>query len=54
VRFELLATGRGPAFPDGKEFEFAANIHDFAQDETESRVLGYLRECRRASGNWPA
>jgi transcriptional regulator with XRE-family HTH domain len=43
VRFEWLATGRGPAFPDGKEFEFAANIHDFAQDETETRVLGYLR-----------
>jgi hypothetical protein len=26
----------------------------FAQDETETRVLGYLRECRHASGSWPA
>lgn len=43
VRFEWLATGRGPALPDGQEFDFAANIHDFAQDETESRILGYVR-----------
>ena len=43
VQFEWLATGRGPAMPNGQEFEFAAEIHDFAQDETESRILGYVR-----------
>lgn len=43
VRFEWLATGRGPASPDGQEFDFAADVHDFAQDEIESRILGYVR-----------
>jgi transcriptional regulator with XRE-family HTH domain len=43
VRFEWLATGRGPAAPDGREFELAAEIHDFAHDETESRILAYVR-----------
>ena len=43
VRFEWLATGRGPALPDGQEFEFAANVHDFAQDELESRILACVR-----------
>lgn len=43
VRFEWLATGRGPTLPDGQEFDFAADVHDFAQDELESRILGYVR-----------
>lgn len=43
VRFEWLATGRGPARPGEQEFDLAADIHDFAQDETESRILGYVR-----------
>lgn len=43
VRFEWLATGRGPAMPDGQEFDFAAQIHDFAQDEVETRILGFVR-----------
>jgi transcriptional regulator with XRE-family HTH domain len=43
VHFEWLATGRGPALPGEQEFDLAADIHDFAQDETESRILGYVR-----------
>jgi len=44
VQFEWLATGRGPARPNGQEFDFAADLHDFAQDETESQILGYVRK----------
>ena len=43
VRFEWLATGRGPAKPEGQEFDVAVDVHDFAQDETESRILEYVR-----------
>lgn len=43
VRFEWLATGRGVERLDGNEFELAVMVQDFAQDELESRVLGYVR-----------
>lgn len=43
VQFEWLATGRGPAKPGGQEFDVAVDMHDFAQDEVESRILGYVR-----------
>jgi transcriptional regulator with XRE-family HTH domain len=43
VRFEWLATGRGPALPDGKEFALAAIAEDFVQDEMERRILGFVR-----------
>lgn len=44
VHFEWLATGRGAGKPDGHEFETAMTVEDFAQDEVESRVLGYVRK----------
>jgi transcriptional regulator with XRE-family HTH domain len=43
VCFEWLATGRGPNCPDSGGFEVALIMHDFAQDELESRVLTGLR-----------
>lgn len=43
VRFEWLATGRGQAVPDDQEFDQASDIHDFAQDEAESRILVLVR-----------
>lgn len=43
VRFEWLATGRGSMVPDGQEFDLAVDIHDFAQDEIESRILDCVR-----------
>jgi transcriptional regulator with XRE-family HTH domain len=43
VHFEWLATGRGPTRPGGEDFDFAVDVHDFAQDEIETQVLGHLR-----------
>jgi transcriptional regulator with XRE-family HTH domain len=43
VRFEWLATGRGPCNPDAGEFDSAVTVEDFARDELEIRVLRSLR-----------
>lgn len=43
VRFEWLATGRGPAHAKGSEFEVVADFTDFAHDQTETQVLEFVR-----------
>ncbi len=43
VRFEWLATGRGPSHVTGQEFDFAAEFNDFAHDQTETKVLEFVR-----------
>ena len=43
VRFEWLATGRGPCSPDQGEFDVGVITDDFARDHLESRVLEGLR-----------
>lgn len=39
VCFEWLATGRGNSHPEPGAFDTAAIMHDYAQDELESRIL---------------
>lgn len=43
VRFEWLATGRGPSLASGQEFDVAADYSDFAHDQTETQVLELIR-----------
>ncbi len=43
MRFEWLATGRGQSRAEGEEFDVPMMLHEFAQDEFESRVLQLLR-----------
>ncbi|MBX9402258.1 helix-turn-helix domain-containing protein [Lysobacter sp. BMK333-48F3] len=43
VCFEWLATGRGRAQPNGGDFDMAVTMQDFAQSETEGRMLELIR-----------
>jgi transcriptional regulator with XRE-family HTH domain len=43
VSFEWLATGRGAVAFGNEEFVSAVSLQDFAQDETESRILEVVR-----------
>lgn len=43
VRFEWLATGRGPCQPAEGEFDLAVTVQDLARDHLESRLLESLR-----------
>lgn len=43
VHFEWLATGRGPVHAHGQEFDLAADFSDFAHDQTETKVLEFIR-----------
>ncbi|MEG3191099.1 helix-turn-helix transcriptional regulator [Lysobacter sp. D1-1-M9] len=43
VCFDWLATGRGQHCHQGDKFDLAVTVHDFAQNEQESRVLELIR-----------
>lgn len=43
VRFEWLATGRGPCRPEEGEFDVAVAFEDLARDHLESRLLASVR-----------
>ena len=43
VRFEWLATGRGPCKPEEGEFDVALRLDDWTRDHMESRILEGLR-----------
>ena len=46
--FEWLATGRGQSRANGNAFDVPVMLHEFAQDETESRVLELVRRLSPA------